>query len=273
LKLNEFKKDLENNNFNFKKKFGQNFIIDENIIKAIVNKAEITKDTLVIEIGIGALSLTKELVKKAGFVLGYEIDETLKELHAEFLKENPNLTIKYTDFLKTDIKEDIKDYKTKNIYVIANLPYYITTPIVQKIINVKQIEKLVIMVQKEVGNRFKAEAGTKEYNSLTIFLNYYFDIKKILDVSKNVFMPKPNVDSIVLELKRKKENIFVKDETLFFNLIRDSFKQKRKTLKNNLTNYDLIKIEKVLKENGFNLNVRAEDLKAEIFAGVANELS
>ena len=134
------------------------------------------------------------------------------------------------------------------------------------------VDKIVVMVQKEVGDRFKASPNTKDYNSLSVFLNYYFDIKKLLDVSRNVFMPKPNVDSIVVEFK-KKENIYkVKNEDFFFKLIRDSFVQKRKTIRNNLKGYDLDKIETVLKKHNFDLSVRAEQLPIEIFVELANYL-
>ena len=155
---------------------------------------------------------------------------------------------------------------------MANLPYYITTPIIIKLIEDKlNIDKIVVMVQKEVGNRFKAKPNTKEYNSLSVYLNYYFNIKKICDVSRNVFIPKPNVDSIVV-LFEKKEKLKVNDERFFFKLVKDSFKQKRKTLKNNLVDYDLKKIEEVLKKYNFSLSVRAEQLDLSIFIDLANNL-
>lgn len=264
---------LNDNNFNFKKKFGQNFIVDENVIKNIVTKSNIDKDTLVIEIGPGAGSLTCELAKYAKNVLCYEIDKTLDKVLADNLKEYNNVSIKFEDFLKANVEEDLKEYVYKKVYIVANLPYYITTPIVVKVIESKlAIDKIVIMVQKEVGDRFKAKTSTKEYNSLSVFLQYYFDIKKILDVSKNVFIPKPNVDSIVLEMTSKKELAKLNNENLFFELVRDSFVQKRKTLKNNLKNYDLDKIESVLKTNGFDLSSRAEQLPIDVFIKIANEL-
>ena len=128
------------------------------------------------------------------------------------------------------------------------------------------------MVQKEVGDRFKAKPNSKEYNSLSIYLNYYFDVKKLLDISKNVFIPKPNVDSIVVEFTKKENNFKLKDEKLFFNLVKDSFTQKRKTIKNNLKNYDLEKIEQVLKKYNFDLSIRAEQLPIEVFVDIANNL-
>lgn len=273
MQIKELKNLIEASNFNFKKKFGQNFIIDENIIKSIITKSDIDENTLVIEIGVGAGALTIGLSQFAKNVLCYEIDETLKQVLDVTLKNEKNVDIIYKDFLQADIKNDIKKYEYKKIYVIANLPYYITTPIIMRIIESKiDVDKIVVMVQKEVGDRFKARPNTKDYNSLSVFLNYYFDIKKLLDVSRNVFMPKPNVDSIVVEFK-KKENIYkVKNEDFFFRLIRDSFVQKRKTIRNNLKGYDLDKIETVLKKHNFDLSVRAEQLPIEVFVELANYL-
>lgn len=273
MQIKELKNLMEASNFNFKKKFGQNFIIDENIIKSIITKSDIDENTLVIEIGVGAGALTIGLSQVAKNVLCYEIDETLKQVLDVTLKNKKNVDIIYKDFLQADIKNDIKKYEYKKIYVIANLPYYITTPIIMRIIESKiDVDKIVVMVQKEVGDRFKASPNTKDYNSLSVFLNYYFDIRKLLDVSRNVFMPKPNVDSIVVEFK-KKENIYkVKNEDFFFKLIRDSFVQKRKTIRNNLKEYDLDKIETVLKKHNFDLSVRAEQLPIELFVELSNYL-
>ena len=273
MQIKELKNLMESSNFNFKKKFGQNFIIDENIIKSIITKSDIDENTLVIEIGVGAGALTIGLSQVAKNVLCYEIDETLKQVLDVTLKNEKNVDIIYKDFLQADIKNDIKKYEYKKIYVIANLPYYITTPIIMRIIESKiDVDKIVVMVQKEVGDRFKASPNTKDYNSLSVFLNYYFDIKKLLDVNRNVFMPKPNVDSIVVEFK-KKENIYkVKNEDFFFKLIRDSFVQKRKTIRNNLKEYNLDKIETVLKKYNFDLSVRAEQLPIEVFVELANYL-
>lgn len=265
------KEELNKKNFNFKKKFGQNFIVDKNIIHSIINKSNIDKNTLVIEIGPGAGSLTTELDKVSGHVIAYEIDKTLKPI---LEKQNlNNTTIIYEDFLKRNIKEDLKQYNYQKNYVVANLPYYITTPIIIKLIEDKlDIDKIVVMVQKEVGNRFKAKPNTKEYNSLSIFLNYYYTVEKILDVSKNVFIPKPNVDSIVVSLTKRKTKIKVDNEQIFFKLVKDAFKQKRKNLKNNLKNYNLEKVEEILKKHNLDLTVRAEALPTEIFAEIANNL-
>ena len=268
---NKMKEELENNNFNFKKKFGQNFIIDKNIINNIVEKSNVDKDTLVIEIGPGAGSLTNILGEKAKNVIAYEIDKSLKPILEKNIHSNTEII--YEDFLKRNVFEDIQKYEYQKLYVIANLPYYITTPIIMKLIEDKiNVDKIVVMVQKEVGDRFKAKPNTKDYNSLTIFLNYYFNVSKIMDVSRNVFIPKPNVDSIVVSFTKKDKRLKVKNEQLFFKLVRDSFKQKRKTLKNNLKGYDLPKIEEVLNKHNLDLSVRAEALSIEIFAEIANNL-
>ncbi len=270
---NKMNQLLNNNSFNFKKKFGQNFIIDENIIDRIVDSASIDKDTLVIEIGPGAGSLTYKLASNAKQVLCYEIDTTLESILKDTLKDYNNVDIIFDDFLKRNVNDDIKKYDYKQVYVVANLPYYITTPIITKIIEDEiPVSKVVIMVQKEVGDRFKANVGTKDYNSLTIYLNHYFDIKKVMTVSKNVFLPKPRIDSMVLELNRKEKRKDLKNPNLFFKLVRDSFTQKRKTLRNNLKGYNLDKIEEVLNKYNMDLSARAEQISSDIFIDIANSL-
>lgn len=264
---------LNEKNFKFKKKYGQNFIIDENIINKIVENSNIDKNTLVIEIGPGAGSLTKKLAQNAKQVLCYEIDETLKIVLNDLVMEFNNIDIFYQDFLKSNILDDLKQYQYEKLYIVANLPYYITTPIIMEVIEDNiPVDKIVVMVQKEVGDRFKATPGTKDYNSLSIFLNYYFDISKLMDVSRNVFLPKPNVDSIVVEFKKNKKNYNIKNEKLFFQLIHDSFQQKRKTIKNNLNKYDLKIVENVLKKYNFDLNSRAEQIPIYVFADISNEI-
>jgi len=270
---NEMNQVLKNNDFSFKKKFGQNFIVDYNVINSIISKSLIDKDTLVIEVGPGAGSLTYMLCKYAKNVLCYEIDDTLKDILSNNLSEYDNYEVIFCDFLKRNVSDDLKKYSYKKVYLIANLPYYITTPIIMKIIDDKiDIDKIVIMVQKEVGDRFKAKPNSRDYNSLSVFLKFYYDVKKLLDVSRNVFMPVPNVDSIVVELDRKKNLAELKNEELFFNLVRDSFKQKRKNLRNNLKNYDLNKVESVLKKHNMDLSFRAEQLDIDIFIEISNEL-
>lgn len=269
----KMKELLEKNRFSLKKKFGQNFIIDENIINSIIDKSKIDKDTLVIEVGPGAGSLTYKLGMSAKNVVCYEIDTTLENVLKENIGDLNNVKVIYQDFLKANVLDDIKGYEYKKLYFVANLPYYITTPIIIKIIeDCIPVDKMVFMVQKEVGKRFKALPGSKEYGSLSVYLNYYFDVKKILDISRHVFMPEPNVDSIIVEFSKKEKLLPVANEDVFFKLIRDSFTQKRKTLRNNLKGYDLEKIEQVLNRHNLDLSVRAEQLSTEIFIEIANNL-
>ena len=189
------------------------------------------------------------------------------------LENYDNVNVLFKDFLKSDVQSDIESYNYDKLYVVANLPYYITTPIIIKLIEDNIMpDKIVVMVQKEVGNRFKASVGTKDYNSLSIFLNYYFNVKKILDISRNVFIPKPNVDSIVVEFSKKEKKLDLKNKELFFKLIRDSFKQKRKTLKNNLKEYDLEKVNEVLSKYNLDTSIRAEQVSIDIFVDIANNL-
>ena len=268
----EANKILKEYAFNFKKKFGQNFIVDENIIDNIVNKTNILDDSLVIEVGPGSGALTYKLCQKAKQVICFEIDETLKDILHNNLQEFENVEIIFQDFLKVDLKKILSNYSYKNLYLVANLPYYITTPIITKVIEENiDIDKMVVMVQKEVGERFNAKPNTKSYNSLSVFLQYHFNINKIMDVSRNVFLPKPNVDSEVIEFT-KKEKVVIKDINKFYFLVRDSFTQKRKTLRNNLKNYDLAKIETILTKYGYDLSVRAEQLSIDIFIEMSNQL-
>ena len=269
----KMKELLEKNGFSLKKKFGQNFIIDENVINSIIDKSKIDKDTLVIEVGPGAGSLTYKLGISAKNVICYEIDTTLENVLKENTRDLNNVKVIYQDFLKANVLDDIKSYEYKKLYFVANLPYYITTPIIIKIIeDCIPVDKMVFMVQKEVGNRFKALPGSKEYGSVSAYLNYYFDVKKILDISRHVFMPEPNVDSIIVEFSKKENLLPVKNEEVFFKLIRDSFTQKRKTLRNNLKGYNLEKVEEVLNRHNLDLSVRAEQLSTEIFIEIANNL-
>lgn len=264
---------LEQNDFKFKKKFGQNFIVDQNVIDKIIEKSLIDKNTLVIEIGPGAGSLTYKLANVSKNVLCYEVDTTLKDILSDNLKEYNNVFVKYEDFLKVDVVNDLKNYEYDKLYVVANLPYYITTPIIMKIIEDKiNVDKIVVMVQKEVGDRFKAIPGSRDYGSLSVYLNYYFDVVKVMDISRNIFIPKPNVDSIVVEFRKKDKLYDLKNEDLFFKLVRDSFKQKRKNIRNNLKDYDLDIVLKVLNKYGYDLSVRAENLSIDIFVDLANNL-
>ena len=255
--------------FEFKKSLGQNFLTDKNIINKIINSIDSTNNDLIIEIGPGAGSLTKELVKKESDLICFEIDKRLESILNE-IKSN-KLKIIDEDYLKVKLSDYI-DKKYENIYFIGNLPYYITTAIINKIVKESNPTSITIMIQKEVALRFMAKPNTKEYNSLSVFLQYNFDIVKICDVSKNCFVPVPKVDSMVIQLiKNKKNNVI--NESIFYKLIEDAFKQKRKNLKNNLKNYDLERINNILKSFNKDLTFRAEQITIEEFVKISNELS
>lgn len=260
--------------FEFKKSLGQNFLNDKNVIHKIVESAKIDKDTLVVEIGPGGGAITELMVPKAKYALLYEADGRLEEYLYKLLSDNDNFKIIIGDFLTADLNSDLSGYSYDKMYVVANLPYYITTPIIMKFVEECIMpDKFVIMVQKEVAYRLAASVGSRDYGSLTVLLNYYYDINKLFDVGRNCFTPKPNVDSAIVEMKLKSNRLDVIDMNLFKKIVRDSFLYKRKTIRNNLKGYDLNAIECILNKYGFDLNVRAEALKLEIFVDIANELS
>ena len=259
--------------FNFKKKYGQNFLQDKNVLNKIVEAVNITKDDLVIEIGPGAGALTQLIINKTNKLICFEVDKDLDKFLNKY--EMLGAKIIYEDFLKVNIKEYIKNIDYNNLYIISNLPYYITTPIINKIIDDNiPMKSCVFMMQKEVGDRIKAQPGNKSYSSLSIFIDYYFKVSKVCDVSRNVFYPRPNVDSIVLLFdKRKTPIVDVNDKDIFFKLIRDAFTFKRKNLRNNLKEYNLNVVESILKKYNYDLSVRAENLSINIFCEIANALS
>lgn len=265
---------MEKYDVKFKKKFGQNFLKDINIVKKIVRSAEIEGKSLVIEVGPGGGIMTRELSMVADNVLAYEIDEDLKEEHAKRLGDRDNITILFQDFLESDIVKDVEKYDYDKLYFVSNVPYYITTPIILKLIDSGlRFEKIVMMVQKEVGDRFSTKSGNKEYGSITVLLNYFYNIKKEFFVSRKQFVPEPNVDSVIISFSEKCDKLPLNDFKFFEKLVRDSFQYKRKTLRNNLKGYDLDKVSKVLEKYGKDLNVRAEALDVEVFVEIANELS
>jgi len=258
-------KTLNENNLYAKKKFGQNFLTDQNILSNIVDSANIDKDTFVIEIGPGLGALTERLCDKAGFVLAYEIDSDLLPVLNKNLSEYNNYEIINKDILEVDINEDINKYKKdyKNITLVANLPYYITTPIILGLLSkTSLIRKYVMMMQVEVADRICGKPKTKDYNALSIAIGYRAKATKCFNVPRTVFVPAPNVDSAVITLDLYDNPPFkAKDEELFFKLIREAFSQRRKTLINNLSNvYSKELINKMLMEFNIKLNVRSEEL-------------
>ena len=260
-------------NFDYKKSLGQNFLKDKNIIHKIVNAIEYKENNLVIEIGPGAGALTCELLKHVDRAILYEIDTRLEDILKKNLVDYDNYELIFDDFLIRNVNDDLKKYSYDNLYIVANLPYYVTTPIISKIVNDKiPIDEMVIMVQKEVADRLSAKEGIRDYGQLTVILNYYFDIVKVVNVSKNAFVPKPKVDSAVIKMIGKKEILEVYDFAFFEKIVKDSFRFKRKTIKNNLYNYDLKKVDTVLKKHGFNLDTRSENISYYVFVEIANEL-
>lgn len=265
---------MEKYDVKFKKKFGQNFLKDINVVKKIVRSAEIESKSLVIEVGPGGGIMTRELSIVADNVLAYEIDEELKDEHAKRLGDRDNINILFQDFLESDIVSDVEKYDYDKLYFVSNVPYYITTPIILKLIESGlSFEKIVMMVQKEVGDRFSTKSGNKEYGSITVLLNYFYNIKKEFFVSRKQFVPEPNVDSVIISFSEKNDKLPLNNFKFFEKLVRDSFQYKRKTLRNNLKGYDLEKVSKVLEKYGKDLSVRAEALDVEVFVEIANELS
>lgn len=253
----------------FKKKYGQNFLMDNNILDRIYKSICPSHDDLIIEIGPGSGNLTKYLKKYKANLICFEIDESLKNILSQF--EDERTKIYFGDFLDVDLNTVVKDVNYRDIYVIANIPYYITTPIIQKItfsgLNVKS---MVLMVQKEVADRLSSLHGSKDYGYITAFLRAFYNIDKLFNVSRNSFYPVPNVDSAVIKLDRDLKDI--KDYNKFNMLLMDAFQFKRKNLRNNLKKYDLVAINDVLVKYGYSLSDRAEAIPLEVFIDIVNVL-
>lgn len=276
------KEILQKHGFTFKKSLGQNFLIDANVIHKVLDKAEINEDTAVIEVGPGIGSLTEQIAKRAGKVVAYEIDQRLIPVLNDTLGPYDNVTIINEDILKADVHGMIEDEMAsyKEVVVIANLPYYITTPILMNFLmkNVP-IDRYYVMMQKEVGERISAVPGTKAYGSLSIAIDYYTDAKTVQNVPKAVFMPAPNVDSIIVEMKTREEpKVSVEDEEKFFRLTRGAFVQRRKTILNNyLSLFENGKkhkpeINELLDDAGIDPVRRGESLSIEDFAAIYRKL-
>lgn len=229
---------LKKYGFSFKKSLGQNFLIDPNILRNIVSHADLTKDSAAIEVGPGIGALTEHLARQAGKVMSFEIDQRLLPVLEDTLSPYDNVKIVHSDILKADVKGliDTELAGFKDIMVVANLPYYVTTPILMKLLTEKlPLRGFVVMMQKEVADRISAKPGTKAYGSLSIAVQYYCTAEVAMIVPKTVFMPQPNVDSAVLKLIRHEEPpVSVIDEDFFFSVTRAAFAQRRKTLLNNL---------------------------------------
>lgn len=255
------------------KKLGQNFLINEEVIDEIVQKSEITNEDVVIEIGPGLGSLTKALLGKAKKVVVIELDPNMVDvLKSRFL--NDNLEIVFGDVLKVDLNGIIG--KETSVKVVANLPYYITTPIIMRLLEERyKFKSITVMVQKEVGERICSEPGTKEYGAITIAVKYYSVPQIIIDVPKENFLPSPEVDSCVIKLDiLEAPSVNVKDEDKFFEIVRNGFNHRRKTISNSLSsgNVDKENIINILNKLNLNEKLRAENLSIQDFANIANEL-
>lgn len=279
---NRTKEILKKYGFSFKKSLGQNFLIDTNVLSNIVDCAQLETNSGAIEIGPGIGGLTEQIAKCCENVVAFEIDRRLLPILNETLAPYPHVKVVHQDVLEADIhsviKEDFKDQQ--DIMVIANLPYYVTTPILMKLLEEKlPIRGIVVMIQKEVAERIAAHPGTKQYGSLSIAAQYYAEATIEMIVPKTVFIPQPNVDSAVLKLTlRSDPAVSVKDEQFFFKLIKASFAQRRKTLMNNLTHNlfskdEKEKLETVLQECQIDPIRRGETLSIEEFAKLANALT
>lgn len=264
--------------FAFQKKFGQNFLIDSNVLESIIRGAEITKDDFVLEIGPGIGTMTQYLCEAARQVVAVEIDKMLIPILEDTLSEYDNVEVINQDVLKVDIKSLAEEKNNgKPIKVVANLPYYITTPIIMGLFESGvPIDSITIMVQKEVADRMQTGPGSKDYGALSLAVQFYATAKVILNVSATCFMPRPNVDSAVIKLTRHKEpTVNVADEKLMFKIIRASFNQRRKTLVNGLKNspelsFSKEQIVKAIEKRGKPETIRGEALTLEEFAELAN---
>lgn len=271
-------KAIKENQFKIKKKYGQNFLTDASILRKIVDAAELDKETAVIEIGPGLGALTELLCESCGFVLAYEIDYELIPILNQNLQSYDNYKLLQEDILKADVLKDInfylKDYK--QIYVVANLPYYITTPILLGLLSKNlPIQRYVMMMQLEVANRICGKPETKEYNALSVWIEYKAKSTRVCKVPRTVFVPAPNVDSAVIRLDVFNQLPFqADDEEIFYKLIRQCFAQRRKTLYNNLTlAYDKNVVLQMLEDLGISPSIRAEALSLEDFVRMSNYLT
>jgi len=262
--------------FRPRKSWGQNFLIDHNIARKIVSSAELSPKDIVLEIGAGKGILTGKIASRVNKVIAIEIDKKLCSFLREELKNYKNVEIIEGDFLKLDISHFLPSGSRSSMKVVANLPYYITSPTIMKLLNVKGWSEAVFMLQKEVGERIAAIPGGKDYGALSILVQYHCQVEKQFNVSRNVFRPKPEVDSVVIKLKLLKHpRIKVKDEGLFFEIVHAAFSQRRKKLSNSISNVlgiDKQLLEKLLQGLDISPFRRAETLSIEEFGMISNSL-
>ena len=272
------KKIVEKYGFSFKKNFGQNFLVDERVLGKIVSSAEISKDDVVIEVGPGIGTLTQALAKEAYKVVAVEIDTTLVPILGELLSDFDNIEIINEDILKVDVNAIAEKYLDKKIKMVANLPYYITTPIIMNVLeNHIPVESITVMIQKEVAYRMKAQPSTKDYGSLSLAVQYYCEPYLVANVPQNCFMPRPNVDSAVIKLTvMDKPKVQVNNEKFMFEFIKAAFSQRRKTLVNCIFSSGLLtlskdEIGKMLNGLGYDERVRGESLTLEDYGKITDE--
>ncbi len=267
---------MQKYNLSFHKGLGQNFLYDENYLEKIVDAGEITKEDTVLEIGPGLGVLTEKMAPKAKKVIAVEIDQNIIPALKENLKDFDNVQIINEDILKTDIKSITKNETT--IKVVANLPYYITTPIITKLLESDiNLERIVIMVQKEVAERLTSTVGTKDYGAITVFVNFFADTSLLFTVPKGAFVPSPKVDSAVVKLSLpKKEPVLVKNKDMFFKTVKGAFSQRRKTLLNSLSSFfntwSKEDIKNAIISSGFDENIRGEKLTISDFVKLSENL-
>ena len=272
---------LQKYNFNFQKKFGQNFLIDTHVLEKIMNAAQITKEDCVVEVGPGIGTMTQYLAERAGHVVAVEIDKALIPILEDTLSEYDNVEVLNEDILKVDLNRLVQEKNGgRPIKVVANLPYYITTPIIMGLFESHvPLQSITIMVQKEVADRMQVGPGTKDYGALSLAVQYYAKPYIVANVPPNCFMPRPKVGSAVIRLERyENPPVTVKDEKLMFRLIRASFNQRRKTLANGLKNspeldYTKEEIEAAIEALGRGASIRGEALTLEEFAKLADLLT
>ena len=263
---------LTENNFKFNKKFGQNFIFDKNLLNAIIADSGITKQDDVLEIGPGAGTLTKVIAERAKKVVSFEIDLNLKPILEQNLKDVKNSQIVFQDALKADIKE-IESHFAGDYKIVANLPYYITTPLIFKFVKqTNRVKSMCIMVQKEVGERLVAKKDNQEYGSISAILDFYGNVKILRQVPRRMFVPSPNVDSCVVQIDFVK-NKFNCNGEIFERVVKSAFSNRRKTLANNLSkdfNISKTQIAQLLTDNGFDAAVRGDALNTEDFVKISH---
>ncbi|MBE5743892.1 MAG: ribosomal RNA small subunit methyltransferase A [Clostridiales bacterium] len=263
---------LKEKNFTFKKSLGQNFLTDEVLLGGVVEKAGVTNDVSVLEIGVGAGTLTSEIAKRAKKVLGFEVDKNLKPVLDKTLSEFSNVTIDFRDVMKVSMQE-IEELAGEEYMLVANLPYYITTPIIMRFIeDAKNCKAIVVTIQKEVAERIVAKEKTSDYGSITVSINAVADTEIIEYIGREKFYPSPNVDSAVVKITLNPDKYYIKDIVKFRNLIKNSFLMRRKTLVNNLMKgYNLSRLdaEELLNKLKVPLNARGEELSVKEFIDLA----